>query len=193
MSSTSDALSVALVSGRSTSSIDGGGRDLQTQRQERSHLLWSLRRFGVRRVITPPEELSHFQEAQRKLSVPPPLPPNLSSVALLSDLYRIEQQRSLINPLHEIGGPAQLKLSPPPSAPLPLRDLMICFHDELIGVRDALLVHYGAERFEVSGYHSPISSVSVPLGVELSALIITRLDLARASAEEPSRELVTAI
>jgi hypothetical protein len=55
-----------------------------------------------------------------------------------------------------------------------LERVALCFQDELIGARHALLIHYGAEHFEVSGYHSPISSISVPLG-GVSALVITRL------------------
>ena len=71
----------------------------------------------------------------------------------------------------------RILITPPPQSPLQFDGVQLCFHDELIGVEDAFLIHYGPSRFEVSGYHSPMSSLSVPLGDELSALLLFRVSV----------------
>jgi hypothetical protein len=62
-----------------------------------------------------------------------------------------------------------------PSTPLEFDGINFCFHDELIGDPNAFLIHYGASSFDVSGFHYPISAISVPIGEQLSALLIARI------------------
>lgn len=175
---------VALLSGRLTSSEREAHSEPYSQ-LDCSNLLWSLWRLGVRRVIALEADVTALVQASRALHPPPPLPDY--QAPLLRGLIERHQRELTLAPLSHLAWSERLEISPLPSEPLDLSGVQLCFHDELIGVRDALLIHYGPSRFEVSGYHPPISSLSVPLGDELSALVLFRLPAPRDSRGEGSR------
>lgn len=133
-------------------------------------------------MIAPPKQLMGLEFSRNHLNRPPERPKH--DVELLSDLC---QRQSL--QLHGEAGdtpqdhwlltppwPQGVDLLPIPEEPYLLDGLKLCFHDELIGVDDALLIHYGPSQYEVNGYHPVISALSVPIEVELSALIILRME-----------------
>ena len=166
--------SLALVSGR----FDHSSGDLtpinsQEQILSYSHLLWSLWRLGVRHLVALPHDWEQLQKARHQLTNPPPLPHYKDP--FLQQLIKHQRQALRADPFSQMGWSDQILITPPPTSPLQFDGVQLCFHDELIGVEDAFLIHYGPSRFEVSGYHSPMSSLSVPLGDELSALLLFRV------------------
>lgn len=151
----------------------------ERQAAERSDLIWSLKRIGVTQLIAPPEQLSALETTRRSLA-PPPSDPKHEPHTLLGLLREFERIRSQRDPIGEIGWPQALSLIPPPTRPFTLgshraQPIQLCFHDELLGVPNALLVHYGETLAELSGYHANISSISVPIGGEVSAIVVLRL------------------
>ena len=151
----------------------------ERQAAERSDLIWSLKRIGVTQLIAPPEQLSALEMTRRSLSPPPPDPKH-DPHTLLGLLREFERVRSQRDPIGEIGWPQAISLISPPMKPLTLgacraQPIQLCFHDELLGVPRALLIHYGETLAELSGYHANISSISVPIGGEASAIVVLRL------------------
>lgn len=167
--------SLALVSGR----VDHSSEDIESipsmkeQLKNYSYLLWSLWRLGVRRLVALPHDRALLEAARSQLSEPPPIPRHQEP--LLHHLITSQRKKHLANPLLQMAWSERMVITPPPQSPLQFDGVQLCFHDELIGVSDAFLIHYGPSRFEVSGYHSPMSSLSVPLGDELSALLLFRV------------------
>jgi hypothetical protein len=154
---------------------------LETQRptyskSDYSTLLWSLWRLGVRDVIAQANDVKVLEEVIEDLDPPPPLP-HYSRAPLLKNLLQAHKNQLNTDPLSLFAWPQSLKITSPPSVPFELAGVHLCFYDEMIGVNDALLIHYGPSKFEVSGYHPPISSISIPLGEALSALVLFRVPI----------------
>jgi hypothetical protein len=169
--------SVALLSARLKPTLNGVNHPIAQPsvypRADYSSLLWSLWRLGVRQVIAQPHDLTALRAAAHWLN-PPPVTPAYQA-PLLIELIEMHQRQLRDEPLSLLAWSQDLELSELPSQPVNLAGIQLCFHDELIGVDDALLIHYGPSQFEVSGYHPPISSLSVPLSDELSALVLFRV------------------
>ena len=168
--------SLALVSGRFDHSSEAAvltQADVADQLKSYSHLLWSLWRLGVKHLIALPHDRGLLQRARDRLDAPPPIP--RYHEPLLRELIHRQRLALRAAPLSQMAWSERILITPPPRSPLQFDGVQLCFHDELIGVEDAFLIHYGPSRFEVSGYHSPMSSLSVPLGDELSALLLFRV------------------
>ena len=143
------------------------------QSAELSKLLWSLWRLGVTSIVAQANEYSELKRAIIELS-PPPLPvadphPILGRLATQRQSV-IERDLFVELPLTR-----SVELLLVPEKPLVFDTLKLCFHDELIGDPNAFLIHYGPSHFEVSGFHHPISAISIPVGDQVSASIIARL------------------
>ena len=164
--------SIALMSGRLTSDDGATSAQIPPPSVGHSDLLWSLWRLGVKRVIAQESDVPALQHAARHLEPPPP-PPNYQE-PLLTALVEAHQHKLNTAPLSHLAWGREIEVSAPPRTPLEFEGVHLSFHDELIGIADSLLIHYGPSRFEVSGYHPPISSLSVPLGDEVSALVLFR-------------------
>ena len=176
---------IALIGGERAQLTDTRSDLDSTYHTQRSHLLWSLKRLGVSHLIIPPSLLEEFTQAQRDLAPPPP-DPHYEFDVLLGYLRERERNRARLDLLGEVGWPLRLQITPPPTAPLKLGEsygehtyagVNLCFHDELIGEPDTLLIHYGEARAEMSGYHSNISSISVPSRGPVSAILLLSFQL----------------
>ena len=177
--------SLALVSGRvDYSSDDSLSFQPQDQLLSYSNLLWSLWRLGVKHLVALPHDWEQLKKAQTRLGKPPPLPQHEDP--LLQQLVDHQRRMLRADPLSQMAWVDRILITPPPKSPLQFAGVQLCFHDELIGVEDAFLIHYGPSRFEVSGYHSPMSSLSVPLGDELIALLLFRVS--RSAVSKRTRE-----
>ena len=138
-----------------------------------SDLLWMLRRLGVANIIAHSYEKDCLQQALENLDRPPAL--MKYSASLLEGLHEERRNRFLQDPINESLWTKTINLMSIPETPFEFDQIKLCFHDELIGASDAFLIHYGASHYQVSGYHHPISAISVPIGAEVSALLIAQL------------------
>jgi len=180
--------SLALVSGRLVDQSDQHQARVDDTLSDYSDLLWSLWRLGVKHLVALPHDRSLLQRARAHLDPPPPMP--RYQEPLLQELAGHQRQILRSDPLSQIAWSELMQITPPPTSPLQFDGVQLCFHDELIGVEDAFLIHYGPSRFEVSGYHSPMSSLSVPLGDELSALLLFRVSRSVAPTRPPQYPLI---
>ena len=153
------------------------------QHQDYSDLLWTLWRLGAHTMIAQEKEHQHLQYALQNL-LPPPLPQTEQHPIL--DRLHIQQKARLKKELWKyLPWSKTFQLLPVPSEPFAFDHLKLCFHDELIGNPQAFLIHYGLSEYRVSGYHHPISAISVPVGQEVSALLIARLPYQTGSDDSP--------
>ena len=153
------------------------------QHQAYSDLLWTLWRLGAHTMIAQDKEHQHLQYALTNL-LPPPLPQIDNHIIL--ERLQIERQTVLRKEMWtHLPWSKTFQLLPIPSQPYSFDHLQLCFHDELIGNPNAFLIHYGLSEYKVSGYHHPISAISVPVGIEVSALLIARLPYQRSPDETP--------
>jgi hypothetical protein len=172
---------LALISGGDQLEPEEMTQTSDEQQEKYSDLLWSLWRFGVTKMIAQPSQVIKLKASRNRLSPPPSRPKH--SVELLSDLSSRHAQAlsgSTLSSQRDLWRsappwPHRIEVLSIPEEPFILDGLHLCFHDELIGVDNALLVHYGPSQYELNGYHPVISALSVPLDVDLSALIILRM------------------
>ena len=162
---------IALIS---TSSLEDNLPVMGEQyERELSEIVWVLWRLGVERAVARDTEKKRLERVLSSLKPPPLQPP--PQHPLLSQL--IDNRRDLIRDdlYGSIPVKRSLQLLSIPDAPLEFDGVKLCFQDELIGDPKAFLIHYGASQFDVSGFHYPISAISVPIGQNVSALLIARL------------------
>ena len=146
---------------------------LSSNLKQYSDLLWTLRRLGVVDIIAHDYEKLCLEQALDHLERPPKL--MKYSASLLQGLHEERRNRFIKDPINESLWTENINLMPIPKLPFEFDQIKLCFHDELIGSPDAFLIHYGASHHQVSGYHHPISAISVPISDELSALLISQL------------------
>ena len=178
---------VAIISGQDGSLRTSTSITAREDQTPYSDLIWSLKRLDVRSLIALPQECVALQKAYANLSPPPDLPQHSEDLMIKMTQDRLQSQRQdkLLHPNRLLPPRSEhIMIIPPPKTPFALDGLKLCFHDELIGADDALLIHYGPSRFEVSGYHPPISSLSIPLGQELSAYILMRATVRNVAQSE---------
>ena len=125
-----------------------------------SDLIWTLRRLGVIDIIAHDYEKSCLEQALDNLERPPKL--MKYSASLLQGLHEERRNRFIQDPVSESLWTENINLMSIPETPFEFDQIKLCFHDELIGAPDAFLIHYGASHYQVSGYHPPISAISLP-------------------------------
>ena len=138
-----------------------------------SDLLWTLRRLGVVDIIAHDFEKFCLERALDDLGRPPKLMEY--SASLLQGLHEERRNRFIKDPINESLWTENINLMSIPQVPFEFDQIKLCFHDELIGSPDAFLIHYGASHHQVTGYHHPISAISIPISDELSALLISQV------------------
>jgi hypothetical protein len=154
--------------------------------QDLSDMLWTLWRIGATTIIAHPKEQSALTEALTQLHIPPSFPSDHHPI--LDRLH--EERRTLVreNITDLLPWPKQIDIRGLPPQPINFDQIKLCFHDELIGTPNAFLIHYGPSHFDVSGYHHPISAISVPIGEALTALLIAQIPYADQSTHEQNIE-----
>ncbi len=170
---------IALVSMTTRTSVDLNNDQVESTSSPQlklkpySDLLWTLRRLGVSNVIAHPYELNVLCSALENLERPPPIPQYKTS--LLQGLHEERRNQFLRDPIQGALWTQNMNLLPIPKKPFSFDQIKLCFHDELIGSPDAFLIHYGESHHQVTGYHHPISAISVPVSPEISAVLISQL------------------
>lgn len=147
--------------------------DLNVLKKPYSDIIWTLWRIGVTDIIAHPIELKFLTHALNHLEPAPPLVNHQSPI--LKQLHRQRRERLQHEPEFYSPWSQHIRCLDIPSSPLQFDHLKLCFHDELIGAANAFLIHYGESHYEVSGYHPPISAISVPISSELTVLVIAQL------------------
>ena len=162
-----------------------------TFHQNYSDLLWTLWRLGAHTMIAQTKEHQHLEHALKYLQ-PPPAPYQYED-RLLEQLQSSQRKRLKENIWSQLPWSKKFKVLSIPEKPFVFDEINLCFHDELIGQSNAFLIHYGLSHFNVSGYHHPISAISVPVGDEVSALLIARIPYKNKDSSVVNSELETCV
>lgn len=174
---------IALISMAHAHMIESNEEVLRDYEKQLADTLWVLWRLGISRVVAQEFELNALKRSLQSLQ-PPPLPPKVSQNPLLDQLMNDRLSAVRDDLFDELPIRHSLELLPIPSQPLSFDKIKLCFQDELIGDPSAFLIHYGSSQFEVSGFHYPISAISVPIGNTVSVLLIARLPHQESSNNE---------
>ena len=138
-----------------------------------SDMLWTLWRLGIKTIVAHPRERKAMNEVLYDLSPPPQRQSDVHTI--LARLHDERRTRFQSNVTNHLPWTKYVQIVDIPKVPINFDEIQLCFNDELIGSPNAFLIHYGPSHYEVSGYHHPISAISVPIGDELTALVIVQL------------------